>query len=181
MSWLAREKTLKLVLLGDGGVGKTSIIKAFVNKGSFQADYKLTIGIDISTKAITLPSGENAIISIHDIAGQKRFESIRKVFYRGTHLAMLVYDVTREITLKNLERIWLPELESMVKTTDPLIKLLIGNKNDLDELRMITPSEGERASKRLGCITHIETSAKSGTNISNCFILLTEQYLKQSR
>jgi len=179
MSWLAKRETFKLVLVGDGGVGKTSIIKAFVEKGSFQADYKLTIGIDISTKMIKLPDGNSVTLSIHDIAGQKRFDAVRKIFFRGAQLAMLVYDVTRENSLKSLEKDWLPELERTVETTDPLLKIIVANKTDLDELRMITIKEGERAGKRMGCIAHIETSAKEGTNIKDCFTLLAKNYQHQ--
>ncbi|MFW9992484.1 MAG: GTP-binding protein [Candidatus Odinarchaeota archaeon] len=174
--------TLKTILIGDGGVGKTSLVNTYVEKGPFQADYKITIGVEISSKEVKLASGDVAVLSLHDVAGQPRFEAVRPAFYKGTHLALCVYDVTREKSLENLEKIWIPELERSNPISSsggiPIQKVLIGNKIDLEDLRMIETSEGEEASKRIGCISHIETSAKENTNVNESFTVLVEKYME---
>jgi Ras-related protein Rab-7A len=171
---------MKTILIGDGGVGKTSLVNAYVEKGPFQADYKITIGVDISSKEVTLSSGDIAVLSIHDVAGQPRFEAIRPAFYKGTHLALCVYDVTREKSLENLEKIWIPELEKAnpLFGNIPIQKILIGNKIDLEDLRMIDTGDGEEVSKRVGCIAHFETSAKENTNVNDGFTVLVEKYME---
>ncbi|MFW9996331.1 MAG: Rab family GTPase [Candidatus Odinarchaeota archaeon] len=173
--------TLKTILIGDSAVGKTSLVTRFVDRGPFQADYKLTVGIDISSKEITLASGDVAILSIHDVAGQTRFESVRSIFYRGTHLALCVFDVTRENSLEILEKAWIPELDNtgLVGTVSKagIQKILVGNKIDLEDMRMVSQEEAEEASKRMDCIAYIETSAKENTNVDEAFTLLAEKYI----
>ncbi|MHA1166776.1 MAG: Rab family GTPase [Candidatus Hodarchaeales archaeon] len=180
---MAHRLTLKTILIGDGGVGKTSLVNSYVEKGPFQADYKITIGVEISSKEVKLSTGDTGVLSIHDVAGQPRFEHIRPAFYHGTHLALCVFDVTREKSLENLEKIWITELERTCSLTStvgkiPIQKILIGNKIDLDDLRMIDTEEGEEASKRIGCIDYIESSAKENTNVNECFTVLAERYIE---
>ncbi|MHA2296136.1 MAG: Rab family GTPase [Candidatus Hodarchaeales archaeon] len=174
--------TLKAILVGDGGVGKTSLVTRYVDRGPFQADYKLTIGVDMSNKVIQLTSGDIVSLSLHDVAGQIRFESVRSIFFKGSHLAFCVFDITRRNSLEILENNWMPDIEqnNLLTTSSGIItqKLLIGNKNDLEDLREISQKEGEEASKRMGCFTYIETSAKENTNVNKAFTFLTEKYVE---
>ena len=94
------DRVLKICLLGDKGVGKTSLIEKFVHS-KFKHSYNVSIGLDASSKTITL-DGITFKLSIHDIGSQERFSTIRHIFYPGVHGVILVFDITRPQTLKNL-------------------------------------------------------------------------------
>ncbi|MHA2278479.1 MAG: Rab family GTPase [Candidatus Kariarchaeaceae archaeon] len=178
---LKTRKVLKLILLGDPGTGKTSLIQRFVH-GKFKHSYQVTIGLDVSSKDITL-EGDDVRLSINDIGGQDRFVTIRHLFYPGAHLAMLVYDCTRPKSLENLVDVWLKELEQYnpPKKGAPVIqKVLVGNKIDLTDLRSISKEEGDKAAKKMGCNTHILASAKENKNVEFAFTGLTKAFLKGS-
>ena len=167
---------LKMVLIGDPGVGKTSLISQFVSK-SFKHTYKVTIGLDVTSKLIKFPEKNQEVeIAINDIGGQKRFETLRQTFYNGTDLAMLVYDVTRVQTLENLVSVWNKELMTW-NNNDRVIKIMVGNKIDLKELRTINEEEGDSMAKKIGCVQHITTSAKENTNVDEAFTTLARLYL----
>ncbi|MFW9928625.1 MAG: Rab family GTPase [Candidatus Thorarchaeota archaeon] len=178
MSSLKTKKVLKLILLGDPGTGKTSLIQRYVH-GKFKHSYQVTIGLDVSSKDINL-EGEEIRLSINDIGGQDRFVTIRHLFYPGAHLAMLVYDCTRPKSLENLMKVWLKELEQYnppTKGSSPIQKILVGNKIDLEDLRSISEEEGDEAAKKMNCLAHILTSAKDNTNVDLAFTQLTKAFL----
>ena len=115
----------KVLLLGPPAVGKTSLWDRFINK-SFKEDYAMTIGVQVSTKEITF---RNAIVklSIWDIGGQARFKDLRKNYYFGTQGALLIFDLTRQETLSQLED-WIREVKERLEYNIPFV--LIGNKLD---------------------------------------------------
>ena len=183
MSALKSRTILKMILLGDPGVGKTSLIQQYVH-GRFKHSYQVTIGLDVTSKDITISDNTEVRLSINDIGGQDRFSSIRHLFYPGAHLAMLVYDCTRPKSLENLISTWSKELEqnNPPKEGSPKIqKVLVGNKSDLEDLISVTPQEGEEAAKKLGCSKHILTSAKDNKNVDLAFTELTKAFLDEAR
>ena len=165
---------LKCCLLGDPGVGKTSLISQFV-KGKFKKSYQLTVGLDVSSKDIILDDGRMARLSIHDIGGQERFNQVRHLFYQGAHVALLVFDVTRPLSLKRLENVWSKELMeyNQPKPHQPPLKtILVGNKIDQHPLDIDRTGLQKKYSNIVGVL---ETSAATGAGIEELKAAITEQ------
>ena len=115
---------LKVIILGDSGVGKTSLMNQYVNK-KFSNQYKATIGADFLTKEVMVDD-RLVTMQIWDTAGQERFRTITSTYYRGTHGVIVVYDVTSGESFANVKR-WLHEID---QNCDVVNRILVGNKND---------------------------------------------------
>ncbi len=165
----------KLVVLGDEAVGKTSLIRRFIEK-SFKQDYKSTIGVSILNKTYDLSDSVSVTLNIWDLAGQAMFRNIRKTYLEGTQSAVLVYDVTRPASFENINH-WLDELQEPMRAQSRFIVMLIGNKIDLD--RMVSFDEAKNFSKALK-IPYLETSAKTGDNVDKAFGALCYHLIKDS-
>ncbi|MHA1671587.1 MAG: Rab family GTPase [Promethearchaeota archaeon] len=165
---------LKILLIGDAAVGKTSLVQRFI-KNRFAANYKLTVGVDILTKDVEFRPGEIATLSIWDIGGQQRFEFIRSTFYKGAAGALLVFDLTREQTYIETRK-WLTEVRQFAGENTPF--LLIGNKVDLieDVGAVIDREEARKFAENEGSI-YIETSAKTGEHVDESFSELTRRII----
>ncbi len=179
---MGRRLTLKLILIGDGGVGKTSLIQQYVH-AAFKHDYKITIGLDVTAKTVEVGDA-TAQLSIHDIGGQERFASVRNLFYKGAHLAMAVYDITREKTLENLNKVWIPELLQYgpmpgSSHLPPMKIVFIGNKADLKHLQSVRKKEGEALAEKYNAVGHIWTSAKDNLNVEESFVYLVKTFLDE--
>lgn len=151
----------KVLLVGDGNVGKTSLIRRYCD-GKFDESRILTIGVDFQIKKVALSKREIRL-SIWDVAGQDRFRSFRDHFYAGTLAAALVYDATAPATFFNLAR-WRDELRDVVPGV-PMI--VIGNKKDLGPV--VPPGEAEGWAKYDGQMPYLETSALTGENVEKLF------------
>jgi small GTP-binding protein len=151
----------KVVVAGDGNVGKTSLIRRYC-EGKFDESRIMTLGVDFQTKLVSL--GEKTIkLSIWDVAGQDRFVSFRDTFYRGAHAVALVYDVTSPATFFNLMH-WRDEIQSVV----PLVPMVvIGNKADL--YTVIPPDEARGWAKSL-TMPFLQTSASTGEKVDEFFV-----------
>jgi small GTP-binding protein len=152
----------KIVIIGDSGVGKTNLLSKFVDD-TFLMDSKPTIGVEFATKTLHI---ENKTIKnqIWDTAGQERFRAITNAYYRGAHGAIIAYDLTKYKTFENVNK-WLAELK---ENADPdITMMLLGNKSDLEE-RCLKVEEVEEfvAENKL---LYLETSAKTGENVSHAF------------
>lgn len=170
----ADEYAFKLVLGGDGAVGKTSLVHRFV-ENSFQTDYKATIGTSIMKKECDFEGLESSVrFVIWDLAGQTQFRRIRRSYLANAEAGILVYDVTRQKTYDNISN-WYEEIKDV---TPNISLILVGNKIDLKDKRVIGHEEGEELAKKLG-ISYIETSAKTGENIDDAFRMLALEIIKR--
>jgi small GTP-binding protein len=163
---MPRNLIKKICLLGDGEVGKTSLIRKFVYD-EFDDKYLMTIGTKITKKTMIMDSGQediNLTMMINDIVGQVEFERIHKQYYRGSKAGIFVCDLTRKNTLERMEW-WLDSFNEVVGGV-PII--LLGNKLDLVEQRQISESDIVRFAKNFNC-SYFLTSAKTGENVEMAF------------
>jgi small GTP-binding protein len=172
----SQEYTVKLLVVGDSGVGKTCLLLRY-SDDKFVESHLITIGIDFKVKSINL-EGKSVKLQIvrcmqWDSAGQERFHKIAPNFYRNAMGFMLVYDVTDEQSFVNVAR-W---AENITKhRADAVVKVLIGNKTDLPN-RMVSRERGEALAAGLG-MRHFEASAKRDENIREVFEYTSAQVLK---
>lgn len=163
----SRSTFLKVVLLGDGGVGKSSLMNRFVS-GKFDSQSFHTIGVEFLNKDVTV-EGQSYTLQIWDTAGQERFKSLRTPFYRGSDLCLLVYAVDDVQSFKNLA-MWRKEFlyYADVREKDNFPFILLGNKIDVNE-RAVSQEEAHHFCKEIGGIPYFETSAKDATNVDVAF------------
>ena len=152
----------KILLIGDSGVGKSCLLNRFT-EDIFSENYISTIGVDFKIRTLDIDS-KTIKLQIWDTAGQERFRVITSAYYRGAHGIILVYDVTSEMSFKNLSY-WLDETAKFA--SENINKLIVGNKCDVvkREVEFITAKE---FAENLN-ISYLETSAKTGTNVSQIF------------
>ena len=148
----------KIILVGDSGVGKTSILKKFINN-EFNEDIKCTINIDFFSKSIKIDKNLYTNLKIYDTAGQEKYRALIKQYYQGTDGIILVFDLTNENSFNKLKS-WINEVSD---NTEKAQIILVGNKADLIE-RKIDEETAENFAKQRD-MKYIETSAKEGTNI----------------
>ena len=155
--------TYKMVVLGHYSVGKSSIVLNFV-KEEFNPNEESTIGASFLTK--TILRGNNAVkYEIWDTAGQERYYSLIPMYYRGAHVALIVYDTTSKESFETAQK-WVDELK-YDKPTD-FLKVLVANKIDLKENTAITTEMGRELADREN-LAFYEVSAKTGEGISKLF------------
>ena len=164
---------LKLIVLGDSGVGKTNIIKKYIND-EFSTDTKATVGVEFFYKTFKI-NNDIIKLEIWDTAGQERYKSITSAYYRGSRGALIVYDITRVSTFESIER-WIAEINE--KVTGSLKMLVIGNKVDLEEERKVSIEEALDKAQSLN-VPLLETSALESTNIDKAFKLLLKEMYKE--
>ena len=167
------EYKLKVVVVGDSGVGKTNLIKRFIND-TFNKDSKATVGVEFLSKTYLI-NQEVFKIEIWDTAGQERYKAITTTYYKGAKGALIVYDITRKETFDSVDR-WISELNNSGDKN--MTMLLIGNKCDLDSQRQVTKEQGEEKAKAFK-VAFLETSASSGENLDVAFeMIMKEVYNK---
>jgi len=165
--------SIKIIIVGEPAVGKTSLVKKFVS-GQFANDYRASIGTNLFTTKISLSSGINATIQIWDIAGQERWIQMRHVYYRGTQGVLIVADFSRKNTFNQIEKFWYPDLKEN-SINSPII--LIANKSDLK--KEITEEEIESLRKNINADYTFITSAKTGENVENAFKIISEKAINK--
>jgi len=160
---------VKLVLLGESAVGKSSVVMRFVND-EFQANKEPTIGAAFLTQKCRL---EDRVLryEIWDTAGQERFRTITSSYYRGAHGIIVVYDVTDQDTFNNVKQ-WLQEIDRYA--CEGVNKLLVGNKSDLTNKKVVDYNAAKEFADNLQ-IPFLETSAKNATNVEQAFLTMAKQ------
>ena len=158
----------KILLLGNSDVGKSSLILRYVDQ-VWSDTFVPTIGVDFKVKTLELQN-KQIKMQIWDTAGQERFRNVISSYFRGAHGILLIYDVTNRDSFKNLES-WLIEIEK--NASENVLKILIGNKNDLVDDKEIKTEEGQAFANRNG-MQFIETSAKENTNVTEAFECLAK-------
>lgn len=173
---------IKLVLLGEGTVGKTSLRHSYLGK-EFSTSYLATLGADFAIHEVLYKKGWLVRYQIWDLAGQPRFTNLRKSFYIGAQGALVLYDITKPHTLEKTSN-WIEEFfQHNGKGKQPII--LIGNKIDLrgTEFETLNSEDGQKIATKLQAeneipVPFIETSAKTGENIQQAFELITDYFIK---
>ncbi|MCI4389991.1 hypothetical protein PGIGA_G00117380 [Pangasianodon gigas] len=174
----SRKKVLlKVIILGDSGVGKTSLMNQYVNK-KFSNQYKATIGADFLTKEVMVDD-RLVTMQIWDTAGQERFQSLGVAFYRGADCCVLVFDVTAPNTFKTLDS-WRDEFLIQASPRDPenFPFVVLGNKIDLEN-RQVTTKRAQAWCQSKNNIPYFETSAKEAINVEQAFQTIARNALKQ--
>ena len=168
---------LKLAVLGDPAVGKTSLINKYI-ENRFEKNYQPTLGVNILTMDITLDeiNAETRLI-LWDIAGQDKYELTRQLFFEGCHGCLLVYDISRSSTFNDIKTKWLEDFKNFARPDG--VYILIGNKVDLKESRAVSFEEGNEFAKRIDASDFFETSAKYGKNVRDAFKKLAVKVLKK--
>jgi Ras-related protein Rab-8A len=169
----AYDYLIKLLLIGDSGVGKSCLLLRF-SDDSFTPSFITTIGIDFKIRTIDL-EGKRIKLQIWDTAGQERFRTITTAYYRGAMGILLVYDVTDEKSFNNI-RNWIRNIEQ--HATESVNKILIGNKCDMVEKKVVDSARGKALADEYG-IKFLETSAKNSINVEEAFITLAKDIKKR--
>ena len=170
----SEEYAFKLILGGDGGVGKTSMVMRFV-QGSFADSYKATIGTNIHKKECDFDDLKTKVrFVIWDLAGQAQFARVRRTYTQNAEAGLLVFDTTRRETYDNVKN-WYKEITD----GSPNISLILcGNKVDLVDKRTVSKEEAQGLADELS-LSYFETSAKDGTGVDDAFKMLAFQMIEK--
>ncbi|GAB5032545.1 rab gtpase [Nannochloropsis oceanica] len=160
---------IKLLMIGDSGVGKTCLLLRYAND-SFSPTFITTIGIDFKIKNLEL-DGKRIKLQIWDTAGQERFRTITTSYFRGAQGILLVYDVTDRRSFESI-RNWVGQIQQHADVH--VNKILIGNKCDMTPLRVVTTEEGQSLANDFG-IQFFETSAKNDVNVEKSFVTIARE------
>ncbi|EFO23838.1 Ras family protein [Loa loa] len=166
----------KILIIGDVGTGKSSIVQRYAHN-LFTQHYKATVGVDFATRTLLLSDGTTLRLQLWDISGQDRFSNMTRVYYKDAHGAIVVFDCTRQNTYDGALR-WKTDLDSKITlaTEKPLPSILVANKADLDN--KITDEKLEEYREKGGFLNVLKTSAKANYGIEDSFDLLVEQILE---
>lgn len=172
---------MKVIILGDSGVGKTSLMNQYVHK-RFSKQYKATIGADFLTKEVMIDE-KLVTLQIWDTAGQERFQSLGVAFYRGADSCVLVHAITDAKSFDNLES-WMDEFLAHAAPRAPRNAenfpfVVLGNKADLDSQRQVTANKAKAWCASKGDMPFFETSAKEAVNVEAAFKTIAQNALAQ--
>ncbi len=167
----------KVLIFGDGGVGKTTVVNRYLS-GLFKSNYKITIGADFFMKKLYLD--ENKItLQIWDFAGEERFRFLLPRYVEGSNGAIFMYDITRYSSILNIYE-WLDvfkECFDRERIDIPLI--MVGGKLDLDFNRKVSQEDAQELAKKNNIYDCIECSSKTGENVEDIFIKITQMMIKR--
>lgn len=164
----------KLLIIGDAGVGKSSLLLRFADN-TFTSAYINTIGVDFKIRTVTV-GGKKIKLQIWDTAGQERFRTITATYYRGTHGVIVVYDVTERDSFESVRK-WMAEIDNNCDTEQNTVnRVLVGNKTDMVEQIVVGKEEAEAYAKGIN-VPHFLTSAKGNDHVEDMFHCITSSAL----
>uniref|UniRef100_A0A7S2SUM8 Uncharacterized protein n=1 Tax=Rhizochromulina marina TaxID=1034831 RepID=A0A7S2SUM8_9STRA len=170
-----RAREVKVVLLGDTGVGKSSLVLRFITN-EFKQYQESTIGASFMSKLIMV-DGSPIKFQIWDTAGQEKYHSLAPMYYKGAAAAIVVYDITKESTFQTLKD-WVAELRS--QGPENIVIAVAGNKSDLESEREVDTATAQSYAHSIGA-SFLETSAKTKANVDEIFSNISKQLPEQER
>ena len=165
--------SLKYIIVGEAGVGKSNLLLRYVYD-SFKEDYQLTIGVEFGEKLVKY-NNKTYKIQIWDTAGQEQFRSITRAYFKSSICSFVVYDITNRETFENVKH-WVEDCRNYMPKN--VLIFLVGNKSDLEEQRKISKDEGEELADSFG-LSFFETSAKNNVNVNSIFGKSLEEIVKR--
>ena len=163
----------KTIIVGDSGVGKTSIISRYLKK--FKEKEKATIGASFTNKLETI-DGKLILFEIWDTAGQERYRSINNIFYQDAYICLLVYDITKKESFQNIKEYWYKSV--LEQSSDNIIFHIVGNKIDLFDKEKVDRKEVEEYCEEIGAeVSYISAMEENGTYVDILFNKLGEKFL----
>ena len=170
---MTKKFILKILTAGEGGVGKTTLLHRFV-EGKFSAETKMTIGVEFFLKELQL-NDKHCTLQLWDFGGQERFRFLLESYVLGAKGALLMFDLTRPMTLQNLE-----QCINIVRKGDPNIPILfLGTKNDLTDEIMVQDDYAMSFKQQFNLMDYLRISSKSGENVAKAFNMLTTKILEK--
>ncbi|XP_058417512.1 ras-related protein Rab-37 isoform X1 [Diceros bicornis minor] len=189
--------TGKVMLLGDSGVGKTCFLIQFKDEAFLSGTFIATVGIDFRVRWLQAPppssepggynsdprnkvvtvDGVRVKLQIWDTAGQERFRSVTHAYYRDAQALLLLYDITNKSSFDNI-RAWLTEIHEYAQRD--VVIMLLGNKADVNNERVIRSEDGETLAREYG-VPFMETSAKTGMNVELAFLAIAKELKHRAR
>lgn len=168
MSSTRKRHLLKVIILGDAGVGKTSLLKRYVN-GVYSHQYKATIGADFLMKE-TILEGQVVQLQLWDTAGQEKFHSLGAAFYRNSECCILVFDLTDPKTFETIDT-WRSEFLTQLNPKDPdnFPFVILGNKCDKESEIKVSEQKIKAYCSSKNNISYFQTSAKDDINLGLAF------------
>jgi small GTP-binding protein len=170
-----RQFVYKLVVAGEGGVGKTTLIIRYC-EGIFKHDTRTTVGVGFASKEVNL-NEEMIKLQIWDFGGEERFRFILPAYCKGANAAILAFDTTRFQSVRNLPE-W---VEIIRKNAGNVPMILVGTKVDLEDKRTVKREEGEQFSKKNGLSGYYDVSSKTGLNVDAVFSKIAELAFDQAK
>ena len=169
---MSKPLIFKILTAGEGGVGKTTLLKRYV-EGKFHADTQMTIGVEFFLKEVTI-EGIKVLLQMWDFGGQERFRFLLQSYAMGAKGALLMFDLTRPASLDKLDD-WI----NIVRTGDPNLPVLfLGTKSDLVDEITVEEEYALSFKKKLNLFKYLKISSKSGENVDESFNIVTREILK---
>ena len=165
-------ESFKVVLVGESGVGKTSIITQFIDQ-TFQEDQQSTTGGTFSTKSVICDNTKILKFEIWDTAGQERYRALTKMFYKDANAAVLVYDITRKDSFEELQNYWAQQIKEC--SPPNIILAVAANKSDLIDKEVVKEEESRAFANELGAI-YVSTTATTVETINDLFIQIAKKH-----
>ena len=167
-------ESCKVVLIGESGVGKTSIISQFINE-TFQVNMESTSGATFSSKVVTLSNKNKIKLEIWDTAGQERYRALTKMFYKDAAAAILVCDITDKNSFIQIKEYWVDQIK---QNNDNIILIIVANKSDLYEKENIDENEVRNYANELNA-NFIVCSALNRSGIEDIFVAVGNNYFEK--
>lgn len=167
--------TFKVLIIGNSSVGKSNILLRY-SENIFNDSFLPTIGVDFKIKNMKL-NNKTIKMNIWDTAGQERFKNLTATYYKGANGVMIVFDITDRDSFEDIGK-WVSEVKK--NSNREVVKLLVGNKLDLQEERTVNKDEAERLAEKYG-MTYIEVSAKTDIGVAEAFQKLSSKIYDEKK